>query len=176
MQKQLKIEAKITPEAFREYSYFDILSRRKRYKGPLLFLLILAGFAAVCFSQIGRRDNALLLGCVLLGVGLGLPLVYFMNFFLSVRSNAKRLARSAVPAAYTVILSPAGLSIPGGGKTLEYPWDKIFYVYRLRRSTCVYVEADRAFMLPLQDPETERQLWAFLTRTLPPEKCFDRRK
>lgn len=176
VQKELRIEAKITPEAFREYTYFDALTRRKRYKGPLLFSLILAVSAGICFTQVGRRESAALLGGVLLAVGLGLPAVYFASFFSSVRRSAKLLAQKKIPAAYTVILTSAGIAIPAGGKTLTYGWDSIFYVYRIRHSTCVYVEADRAYMLPRQDPETEERLWALIGQALPGEKCFDRRK
>lgn len=175
MQKELKIEAKITPEAFREFSRFDTLTRQKRYKSPLLFLLIMAAFAGVCFTQVGRRSSAMLLGCVLLGVGLGLPAAYFLSFFLSVRNNARLLAQKKVAAAYTVILSSTGITIPLGGKDLTYRWDSIFYVYRIRRSTCIYVEKDRAYMLPLQDPETEAQIWTLICQALPAEKRFDRR-
>lgn len=175
MEKELRIEAKLTPEAFREFSYFDALTRQRRYRSPLLFFLIMAGFACVCFTQVGRRDNALLLGCILLGVGLVLPAVYFVNFFLSVRSNAKLLAQKKVPSAYAVILNSAGVVIPVKGKDLEYSWDSVYYVYRLRQSTCLYMEKDRAYMLPLQDPETEERLWALICRALPAEKRFDRR-
>ena len=176
MEKELRIEAKITPEAFREFSYFDALTRRKRYKGPLVFCLILAVSAAVCFTQVGRRENAAFLGGVLLIVGLGLPAVYLASFFSFVRRNARLLAGKKIPAAYTVILNSAGVVIPAGEKTLTCPWDKVFYVYRIRHSTCIYVEQDRAYMLPLQDPGTEERLWAFLCGALPAEKCFDRRK
>lgn len=176
VQKELKIEARITPEAFREYSYFDIFTRRKRYRGPLLFFLILAVSAGICFTQVGRRDSAAFLGGVLLAVGLGLPVVYFASFFSSVRRNAKLLAQKKIAAAYTVLLNSAGVVIPAGEKTLTYAWDAVFYVYRLQHSTCVYVEADRAYMLPRQDPETEERLWALLCQVLPAEKRFDRRK
>ena len=176
VQKELKIEARITPEAFREFTCFDVLTRRKRYKGPLVFCLILAVSAAICFTQVGRRDSAALLGGVLLAVGLGLPVVYFASFLSFVHRNAKLLAQKKIPAAYTVILNSAGLVIPAGEKTLTYPWDKVFYVYRLQHSTGVYVEADRAYMLPRQDPETEERLWTLLCEALPPEKRFDRRK
>ncbi len=175
MEKEIRIEAKLTPEAFREFSYFDALTRQKRYRSPLLFLLIMAGFACICFTQVGRRENALLLGCVLLGVGLGLPAVYFLNFFLSVRNNARLLAQKKVPSAYTVILTSAGVVIPVKERDLEYAWDSVFYVYRLRQSTCLYVEKDRAYMLPLQDPETEARLWELICQALPAEKRFDRR-
>lgn len=176
MRKELTIEAKITPEAFREFTCFDVLTRRKRYKGPLVFFLILAVSAAVCFTQAGRRDSAALLGGVLLTVGLGLPVVYFASFLSFVRRNAKLLAQKKIPAAYTVTLSSAGLAIPAREKTLTYAWDAVFYVYRLQHSTNVYVEADRAYMLPRQDPETEERLWALVCEALPAEKRFDRRK
>ena len=70
------LDARITPEVFREFAFFDTFRRQKRWKGPALFALIMGGFAGVCFALRGSREQAALIGAVLLVVGLGLPEVF----------------------------------------------------------------------------------------------------
>ena len=94
----LTLEARVTPEVFREFAFFDTFRRQKRWRGPALFALIMGGFAAVCFALRESREQAVLIGTVLLVVGLGLPAAYVLSFYLSVRRREKALkAVSAMP-------------------------------------------------------------------------------
>ena len=43
------IEGRITPAVFRSFSIYDVLVRRRRWKGPALFALIMCAFAVVCY-------------------------------------------------------------------------------------------------------------------------------
>ena len=72
----LTLEARVTPEVFREFAFFDTFRRQKRWRGPALFALMMGGFAAVCFALRESREQAVLIGTVLLVVGLGLPAAY----------------------------------------------------------------------------------------------------
>ena len=65
----LTLEARVTPEVFREFAFFDTFRRQKRWRGPALFALIMGGFAAVCFALRESREQAVLIGTVLLVVG-----------------------------------------------------------------------------------------------------------
>ena len=78
----MTIEVELTGKEFRRFTLFDVLRRRKLWRGPVLFALILGLSAALCFTKSGTR-GAVLLGNVLLAVGLGLPSVYFSYFFSS---------------------------------------------------------------------------------------------
>lgn len=60
------IPCRVSPEDFREFALFDAFRRQKRWKSPLLFAVIFAAFAAVCFTA-GRNVR----GSGLLAVGLG---------------------------------------------------------------------------------------------------------
>lgn len=168
----LLIQSRITPEVFREFAVFDTMYRRKRYRRPLLFAAIMAAFACVCFTQQSRSAQAILLGSVLLLVGLGLPAAYILTFLWSVRKRAKQQADA--PAAYTVALSPERVVVTAGKERAEYAWKDILYVYRIRRSTCLYVSADRAYLLPVSDRSEEDKLWALISERT--EKRKDLRK
>lgn len=176
-QNALVIQSRITPEVFREFAVFDTMYRQKRFLRPLVFTVIMAGFAAVCFSQRGQRPQAALLGGVLLAVGLGLPLVYFFTFLYSVYKQAKQLKGKKAPLAYTVELSPERVTVTAGEQRQEYRWEDILYVYRIRRSSCLYISANRAYLLPAADDgREEEKRWDLISDHIPAEKRKDLRK
>lgn len=174
MEQTFLIQSRITPEIFREFAIFDTLRRQKRYKGPLLFALIMIGFAVICFTQMGRREQAGLLGGVLLSVGVLLPAVYILTFLYSVKKRAKQLERAKTPA-YTVELSNKKVTAAAGEERAEYRWNKIMYAYRLRRSICLYIAANRAYLLPAGDGGND-EVWALICGHIPEDKRKDLRK
>ena len=82
----LSIPVRMDTAAFREFSAFDVLTRQKRWRRPLLFAVLMVAFAIVCFTQVGQREGAALLGTVLTVVGTNIPLN---------KVQASRLARMA---------------------------------------------------------------------------------
>lgn len=175
--KALLIQSRITPEVFREFALFDTMYRQKRYRGPVLFAAILAVFACICFSQQGRNGQAVLLGAVLLAVGLGLPAAYILSFLYSVYKKSRQLGLKNAPAAYTVTLSPElVVVVTAGEQRAEYAWKDVLQVYRIKRSTCLYVSASRAYLLPVSDRREEDKRWALISERVPAEKREDLRK
>ena len=133
------VQARITPEVFQEFAWFDLLRHQKRLRAPLLFTLVMAAFAGVCFLAAGRVRGAGLLGGVLLGVGLVLPLCWLLSFHLSVRGEAKKLKLAQAPVAYTLRLTAHGLEVSNEKENAQFPWEQLHRVCRLRRSVCLYV-------------------------------------
>ena len=174
--KIISVQAKITPEVFREFALFDTMYRQKRYRGPLLFAVILTVFACICFSQQGRREQAVLLGGVLLTVGFGLPLAYILIFLSSVSTKAKQLKLSSSPVAYTVSLSPETVVVTDGEQRAEYAWKDIVCAYRIKRSVCLYVGDNRAYLLPIAGQQEETERWSLISSQLSPESRKDLRK
>lgn len=173
-EKILLIQSRITPEVFREFALFDTMYRQKRYRGPVLFAAILTAFACICFTQQSRNDQAVLLGAVLLAVGLGLPTAYILFFLHSVHQKSKQLDLKNAPVAYTVKLSPELVVVTAGKERAEYTWKDILYVYRIQHSTCLYVGANRAYLLPLSDQREEDRRWALISQRV--EKRKDLRR
>lgn len=164
-QQELTVRSKITPDIFREFAYFDIFSHQKRWRGPLLFAFILTLAAAVVLSRAGTTRGAGLLGGVLLAVGLGLPLVYFGNFFLSVRKRSRMFTGTTV--AYTVTLTDRGITVNKDGQTADYDWSKLFRAYRLGGSVVLYVDPHHAFLLT----GALDSIWEQVTAHLPGDRC-----
>lgn len=114
---------------------------------------------------------------VLLIIGLGLPAVYILSFLRSVRIKTKQLRLGSAPAAYTVTLTPAKITVTDGRQKAEYPWEAVIYACRLQRSVCLYASESRAYLLPNPERETEEaRRWAMITEHIPPERRKDLRK
>ena len=139
--------------------------RQKALLRATLFAALFAAFAAVAFSRVGRTDGAALLGGVLLAVGLGVPLVYFASFAFSVRKRARQLDANAI--AYTLTLSPEGVTVKKDKQTAAYRWDAIYRAYWLERSISLYVDAGHAFLLTGKHTETA---WDTIAQYLPEDK------
>lgn len=161
----LVIHSEISPDVFREFSYFDIFSRQKRWRGPLLFAVILTFASAIVFSRADSTRGAGLLGVVLLAVGLGLPLVYFGTFFLSVRKQSRVYTGNV--RAYTVELTGEGARVTKDKQEAFYPWDRMAGAYRLGGSVALYVDPAHAFLLT---GDLDR-VWNAVTAHLPAERC-----
>ena len=100
----MTIEVELTGTEFRRFTLFDVLRRRKLWRGPVLFALILGLSAALCFTK-SDTQGAVLLGNVLLTVGLGLPCVYFAYFFSSLSRQVRQQGLTRPQKVYTVTLT-----------------------------------------------------------------------
>lgn len=175
--KALTVQARVTPEIFREFAIYDTLFRRKRYLRPILFAVILGAFACACFLLRGRAEQAVFMGAVLLAVGLGLPAVYILSFLRSVHVKAKQIGQKNLPVAYTVRLAPASVTVSDGRQNAEYAWGDIQYACRIRRSICLYVSENRAYLLPASEQAaTEEKRWVFIMDHIPAQRRKDLRK
>lgn len=172
MEQTLIIPCKIDGAVFRRFALFDTFSRQGRWRAPAVFAAILLSAAAVCFAMRNRREGAVLLGAVLLAVGVGLPAVYVLNFLLSVQKRGRLLSGSKT--VYTLHFRESGLLALAGQERAEFPWERIFHVYRAEDCIYLYVSEQKAFLLP--EGERSGEAWALLERRLPPEKRTDRRR
>lgn len=163
-QTALTIAGNIDRAVFARFAAYDSLIRKKAWRNPLLFALILSAFAAVCFAGRETHAQATLLGGVLLGVGLVLPLVWFGMFFASVRRQAKRLGLSKDRAQYFVTLSPEKIHVEKGKEAADFDWAEVPLACRDRGCIYLYVGPKRAFLLP-DCADTERA-WALITEKL----------
>ncbi len=174
--KELLIPVRITPPVFQEFAVFDAMSRQKRWRGPVVFILIFGILSALCYTQAHRLRGAGLLGTVLLAVGVGLPLAYFVNFFLSVKAQGKKLGGENAPIAYTVRLREEGILAENGKERMELSWGQLYGAFRLRYSVCLYVSPRQAYLLPGDAQEKEgREIWAWVAEHMPEEKRKERR-
>ncbi len=166
--KSVTLACRIDRRTFSRFARYDTLVRKKGWRNPALFALIMTAFAAVCFFARKTHAQALLLGGVLLGVGLILPLVWFGMFFASVRRQAKRSGLSPDKTQYVVTLSPDKIHVTKGKEAADFAWDAVHLVYRDKGCVYLYVSPTRAFLLP--DGEKVEKAWELLTARVAPEK------
>ncbi len=169
----LTLAGNIDRKTFRRFALYDALIRKKGWRRPALFAAIMTGFALVCFAGRAAHDQAVLLGSVLLGVGLVLPLVWLGMFDASVRRQGKRSGLAADKAQYYVTLSDAGIHVRKGQEEADFPWEGAAFARRTRDCLTLYVTASRALLLP--ECGKSDAAWALIREKLPPENCRDAR-
>lgn len=167
------VQARITPEIFQEFAWFDLLRQQRRWRAPLLFAVIMAAFACICFLAAPRVRGAALLGGVLLGVGIVLPLGWLLSFWLSLRAEVKKRRLTQAPLAYTLRLTDQGLGVSNETEQANFSWSQLHRVCRLRRCICLYAAPHKAFLLPAGGGDEADHLWQDICRQVPGEKVRD---
>lgn len=159
------IHVKIDKDAFRRFGLFDTFRLKRRWRQPLMFSLILLAFAACCFV-VHEKDGAIMLGCVLMSVALGLPAVYVGMFLSQLNAQAKKLRLDTPRPAYTLVMERTGVTVTNDMKAEEpvvLKWKQFAAAYRRKGCIYLYVNAARAFLLPDgQADVSPDELWAFL--------------
>lgn len=143
----MKVQVRLSERDFLKFSMFDTFVHKKGWLRPALFAAILGASAGVCFALRERR-GAVLLGAVLLIVALGLPGAWLLSFFLSVRRQAKDQGLAGGKYVYTLDLGEKELAVDNGHERAAYPWEQIFRVYRRPDAAYLYINPQRAFLLP----------------------------
>ena len=170
MEEGMEIRSIITGEVFTEFAIFDTLIRRKLWRRPALFAAVFVLFSMFAFSQTGKRPQAALLGGVLLTVGLGLPVVYFLSFLSSVKKEKKRLSAAASRPAYILRLAGAGVTAFFGENRQDFDWKTILLVRRLKHCICLYVRENQAFLLTeCTGGPSLRQIWDYISKHSNPD-------
>jgi len=170
----IPVRANIDPKTFRRFALFDTFCRRKRWRGPLLFAAILSAFSIVCFALQGRKEQAVLLGAVLLAVGIGLPAAYFASYLLSVNAQAQKLGLSASRTAYTLYLGERAVRVVSGKERAEFPWASLFRAYRTGNGVYLYADPRKAFLLP--EAQVTEAVWQRIQQCVPADRLHDLRK
>lgn len=166
----MKIEVILTEEIFRRFTLFDMMKRRKVWRSPAIWAAILCTSATICFLMNHVR-GAVLLGCVLVFVGVGMPLSYFANFASSLRKQILTLGLSRPQHVYTLILTEKakGIQVSNEKEQAAYEWKRIHHAYRDLYATYLYITPQRAFLLPHTCIEEGADaLWQLLDKKLTP--------
>jgi len=117
-------------------------------------------------------QGAVLLGTALLIVGIGLPAVYFLNFFLSLRKHAFDKGLSTEKYVYTLELSnDDGITVDNDYEHAVYPWEQVFHVYRNTNASYIYITPQRAFLIPHACiPGGPDVLWELIRHKVPADR------
>ncbi|MDE7035349.1 MAG: YcxB family protein [Eubacteriales bacterium] len=170
MQNSYKIDVIMDGAVFRDFLLFDSFKYRKLWKRPLFFAVMFVIFSLLCFAMQGIREQAALLGTVLLVIGLGLPLIYFMMFFRTVADQVKRLKLDKPRLFYTILLTDAEDGIIMSARNAEdrrFRWADAERAYRSGDVVYLYVSQGSAVVLPFKDVKGGGDaLWKYLGERL----------
>lgn len=169
----LTMTANIDRKVFTDFALFDTFVMKKRWKNPVLFASIMIFFSVICFAAGKTREQADLLGTVLLSVGLVLPAVWFLLFMISVQNQVKVNRLSLSKAQYFVMLNEENVRVAKGEERVEHSWDEIHHVYIMKGCIYLYISQARAYLMPQCD-DTEAAI-TLISSKVPAEKITDRR-
>ena len=149
---------------FKEFTVFDVLYRRKAWKGPVTFAYIMTLSAIICFIM-HKIDGAILLGSVLLVIGLGMPVVYFLSFFINLKDEVKKERLSEARYVYTVSLDSSAIHVRNEKEEASYQWVKTYHAYRNYDAIYLYITTERAFIIPSDKAEQDR-IWDLILKKM----------
>lgn len=174
-QSVIYLPVQIDGADFRHFALFDAFTRRKMWRRPAVFTAILTVSAALCYSRY-PQEGSVLLGTILIVLGLGMPLVWYLSYEHSIHTQAKQMGLlKAARRAYTLVFQEEGIqaSVDMGQSFTPIAWDEVTAVYRRPDITYLYVD-EHAYLLPhSQVREGAEALQALLARRLPPDKLHD---
>lgn len=174
--KTVTINVTVDDVIFRKFAVFDNLYRKRIWVSQAVFASIMSAFALTCFAMHGNAEQAAMIGSVLLVIGLGLPAAHMRAFFKSVKTQIKAMGLERPRPVYSLSLSGEsdGIRVTNIDKPAQYEWDSLFGAYRVSGCAYLYVEANKAFILPdAQVEEGAEALWSLLSDMLPIEKLHD---
>ena len=171
---KITVRVKMDKRILRRFSMYDTFVKRRAMRSPIIFASLMTAFSVACFL-LRHMDGAVILGCVLLGVGLMLPLAYLLTFLLSVSANAK--AQKLPRYVYEVTLTGAedGIFIRSLGakeEQLTLKWAQMHAAHRTKGCIYLYAVPTKAFLLPDgQANASPDEVWKMIVDHMPKPKA-----
>ncbi len=171
-QGSVTVPVKLTAKGFRDFAVYDTLVRQRRWVMPVVFCAILSASALICHLLRDRSSGAGALVTILLAVGVGLPVVYFISFFSSIKQQNRRMGLTAKGVeVYTVTLDGDGVHVRTKDERMDHTWESVYRVYFRKDAAYLYPSAKQAYLLPYADTDPDA-LRGVLAAHLPAEKRF----
>jgi hypothetical protein len=168
----MTIAVHLSESNFRNFLIFNIIKRLKLYKSPVIFASIMSVSAFISFAM-HHVEGAVMLGSVLLLVGLGVPVVYFVNFFASLKKQVKLQDLDPPRLVYTIQFSDESdfIEISNDTEQVRYQWKDVYHAYYEKDAIYLFITKDKAFLLPLSLLENCEDAWAIIWGKLGRDRC-----
>ena len=174
MEKTITINVILDDKIFRRFAIFENFHRKRIWGAPLIFAAIMSAFALVCFAMRARAEQAVMMGSILLIIGLGLPAAYIGLFFKSIKFQIKIMGLKSPRHVYSLRLSSLGAEVISGDAPNQFEWSGMFGAYRVPGCVYLFVEKNKAYLLPDGQAEGGADVWRLLGEMLPAEKLRDK--
>lgn len=177
MAKQIDMPVRLDARAFRRFCAFDTFRRQRRWYFPVMAAMVLVTISAAgLFGVVPLSEST---SGVLMGLGLAIPMLIFGLYLIQIETQIARQHLKESPLVYTLCLSADGVRVVNGQKReapVELGWDRFWGAFRRADCIYLYVNPQRAFILPDgQASTTPAEVWRHLQKYLGAEKCVERR-
>lgn len=163
-------------ETFRKFAWFNTMKLRKAWRNPFIFFLIFVISSILCFLQY-PSDGAIMLGILLLIIGIGLPVLYLINFNRSISQEIKKHKLNHNPLVYTLTFTEEELQVLAGDQRANYPWEILYRAYQKSDAIYLYVTPARGFILPYYASKiSPENVWNALVKYMGTEKTIENKK
>jgi len=164
-ENRITVESRIDATVFTRFALYDLFVMKKRWKRPVVFLLIMLCLAAVCQLLKDRAEGSSLLSLVLLSVGLVVPVVYVLMYIVSSREQAEKMHLSRATVRYRIIFSGNGIQVQNGKEQAEFLWKQIFCAIQRKDCIYLYITPQNAYLLPWS--EEAEEAWDLISAKIP---------
>ena len=176
MPKQIDIHVRLNAQAFRRYCAFDTFRRQRRwYMQVFVAMLLITASLALLLGAKAHPGPA----AVLMGLGFAVPMVVFGLYFIQIEAQVAAQNLKASPAVYSLKFQEKGITVTNDQKKeppMELEWSRIWGAFRRPDSIYLYVNPQRAFILPDgQASVSPEVLWNFLRQQLGDARCIGHR-
>ena len=171
MARTIDIHVKLDPTTFRADCAFDTFRRQRRWYPPIMAGMVLVTLSAALLLM-GKGTGA---AGVLMGLGIAVPMVVFGLYFIQVEAQVAAMKLKEKPAVYSLTLSADGVRVRNDQKSedpVDLEWYKLWAAFRRRDCIYLYVNPERAFILPDgQASCSPDALWQYLQKNIGDAKC-----
>ena len=173
MPGEIHIDVRLDAHTFRRYCAFDALKRQRRWYWPALTSMLLV--TAALAGLLGWILISPTLSGLLMGLGLAVVMLNVGLYFLNVETQVARQRLKDGPLVYALTLDEDGVRITNGQRTeppVAIPWDRLLAAYAHRGDIYLYVNPERALILPEGQASVPTDaLWGYLEKHLDKGKC-----
>ena len=174
MKNEIVIRVRLDEKTFRRYLNFDTFRLKRRWFWPVMAAMIC--LTAALFFLLFRPGTADTLAGILTGLAIGIPMVCFGLYFIQLQVQVSAMKLKEHPEIYSLWLREEHVRVVSAGRP-EAPadlyWNQFYAAYR--RSDCIYlyVNPQRAFLLPEgQASVSSEDLWDFIRKSMSSGRCL----
>lgn len=179
--KNMFLSITLGPGSFKNFAVFDAMTKHRKWKTSMSIGAagVIGGFIAFMMQEMW--ENMFLLGVFLMVLGMFVPSMYFKNFYASIKDQTAKMNIEKPRHVYSIELGsdPDGIIYyhpkekkPAG----KYSWSAIDSVWRTDKAIYLYVDAQRALLVPDNSKNvTQDEVWNFVRSHAKSEKLHDER-